>query len=152
VDGLVRVVHANVHVDPEDDLLACHELKAGDQVPVARARNDALVLPEGERMRAGRPDGQAVLLRHLVHRAPERAQLVPGLDGVLHGRRGDLADALHQLRLHLAVRGHLAEVVQEPLDGVREVERLLVDDHELLLDPKGVGGAREPVLHKPGRV
>src|SRR3712207_7773950 len=48
-----------------------------------------------------------------------------------------------------AVGGDVAEVVEEALDGVREVERLLVHDHELLLDPKGVGGAREPVLHRP---
>ena len=33
-----------------------------------------------------------------------------------------------------------------------EVERLLVHDHELFLDPEGVRGAREPVLHTRARV
>jgi hypothetical protein len=57
-------------VDAEDDLLASHELKAGDQIPVARPRDDALVLPERERVGAGGADRQSVLLRHLVHGPP----------------------------------------------------------------------------------
>ena len=82
VDGLVGVVHAHVHVDAEDDLLARHELEARDQVAVARPRDDPLVLPERERVRAGGADRQAVLLGHLVHRPPQGAQLGARLDGV----------------------------------------------------------------------
>jgi hypothetical protein len=107
VDRLVGVVHAHVHVDAEDDLLARHELEPGDQVAVARPRDDPLVLPERERVRPGRSDPEAVLLRHLVHGSPQCAKLSARLDGVLHRRRGDLADRLHQLRLDLAVGGYI---------------------------------------------
>jgi hypothetical protein len=44
------------------------------------------------------------------------------------------------------------EIGEQPLDGIRQVERLLVHDHELFLDPEGVRGAREPVLHIARRV
>jgi hypothetical protein len=48
--------------------------------------------------------------------------------------------------------GTSLQIGEEALDRVREVERLLVHDHELLLDPKRVRGARESVLHRARRV
>ena len=39
---------------------------------------------------------------------------------------------------------------EQTLDRVGQIERLRIDDHELLLHPERVGGAGEPVLH--GRI
>ena len=52
VDGLLGVVDADVDVHPEDDLLARDEAQRADEVAVARARDDPLVLPHRERVRA----------------------------------------------------------------------------------------------------
>ena len=102
VDRLVGVVHAHVHVDAEDDLLARHELEARDQVAVARARHDPRVLPERERCVPAEPIASPCWrATWLTVRRSERS-CAPASDRVLHGRRGDLADALHELRLHLA--------------------------------------------------
>ena len=56
VDRLVGVVDPDVDVQAEDDLLARDEAQPVDQVAVARARGDPLVLPQRERMRAGGAD------------------------------------------------------------------------------------------------
>jgi hypothetical protein len=152
VDGLVGIVHAHVHVDAEDDLLARHELEPRDQVAIARARHDPLVLPQRKGVRPGGADREPVLMSHLIHRAPERAELRARLGRRPHGGRGDLAHALHQLGLDLPLRGDVAEVGKESLDRVREVQGLLVHDHELFLDAQRVRGAREPVLHIARRV
>ena len=45
------------------------------------------------------------------------------------------------------VDGDVAEVREEPLDRIGQVERLRIDDHELLLHAERVGGAGEAVLH-----
>jgi hypothetical protein len=146
VNGLVGVVNSDVHVHAEDELLARHEPQRRDEVAVARPRHDPLVLPHGERVRAGRADRQALVPRGALRQPAQVAQLGPGLARVLARRGGDLADRLHQLRLHLALgRRHRLE---HRLDRVRELERLRVDDHELLLDPEREARAGEPVLHR----
>ena len=76
VDGLVGVVDADVDVHPEDQLLARDEAQRGDQVAVARARDDPLVLPHRERVRARRADRQPALGGRA--RAPGRAARAAG--------------------------------------------------------------------------
>jgi hypothetical protein len=147
VDRLVGVVESDVHVDPEDDLLARHELQPGDQLPVARPGDDALVLPERERVGAGRADREPALVGGLLHQPPQRAQLVAGLARVAAGLGGDLADRLHQLGLDLAVLLDIVEHLEQALDRTGQVERVPIDDHELFLDADRERGAREPVLH-----
>ena len=136
-----------MHVDAEDQLLAGHELQAGDQVAVAGAGDDPLVLPHRERVGAGRADGQPARRRRGLHLAPQALELAAGLLGVLTGDRGDLAHRLHQLGLDLALGLAGCEILEQALDGVDEIEGLRVHDHQLLLDPEGVARAREPVLH-----
>jgi hypothetical protein len=142
VDGLVGVVDGHVDVDPEDQLLAGDELEARDQLAVARARHHAGVLPHREGVSAGGSDGQALARGGLLRRPPQLAQLLAGLLCVLARSRRYLADGLEQLGLHFAHQV-LGNTLEERLDGVREVERLRVDDHQLLLHPDGVGGPRE---------
>ena len=60
-----------------------------------------------------------------------------------HGIGGDLEHRLHQLGLDLA-RGRGLE---HRLDRVDELERLGVEDHQLLLDPERVRVSLEAVLH-----
>ncbi len=110
VDGLVGVVDPHVHVDAEDQLLARHELQAGDQVPVARAGDDPLVLPHRERVGAGRADGQAALVRHRLHRAAKLCELAARLGRVVARCGGDLADRLHQLGLHIALGVRVGQI------------------------------------------
>ena len=70
VDRLVGVVDADVDVHAEDELLARDEAQRGDEVAVARARDDPLVLPHRERVRArpSRSSGRA-RARRLAHLA-----------------------------------------------------------------------------------
>ena len=75
VDRLVGVVQPDVHVDAEDQLLARHELQPGDQVAVAGARDDPLVLPHRERVGPGRPDREAALAADLLDGGAERLEL-----------------------------------------------------------------------------
>ena len=70
VDGLLGVVHADVHVDTEDQLLPRHEAERRDEVPVARPGHDPLVLPHCERVGARGPDGEPVLGRRPLGQAP----------------------------------------------------------------------------------
>ena len=62
VDGLVRVVEPDVHVQAEDDLLARDEPQLLHEVAVARRGRDPLVLPARERVRAGGADHEALLV------------------------------------------------------------------------------------------
>ena len=102
VDRLVRIVDGDMHVHPEDQLLAGDEPQRGDQIPVARPRDDPLVLPHRERMGAGRADRQPLGGRRPRDLAAQRAQLLAGLRGVLARIGRDLQHRLHQLRLDLA--------------------------------------------------
>jgi hypothetical protein len=87
---------------------------------------------------AGGADRKAPRLGHLLNGGPQGAQLKLHLARVGAGRRGDLAHGLHQLRLDLTGRIGVHEGVQQPLDRVRQVQRLRVDDHQLLLDAERV--------------
>ena len=68
----------------EDDLLARDEAQRGDEVAVARARDDPLVLPHGERVGARGADGQP-LAGGLADLAAQRAQLLPASAVLRHG-------------------------------------------------------------------
>ena len=72
---------------------------------------------------------------------------VARLGRVPHRRGGDLAHRLHQLGLDLALQLGVLGVLEQALDRIGQIEGLVIDQHELLLDPEGVGGPGEPVLH-----
>ena len=148
VDRLVGIVDAHVHVDAEDQLLARHELQARDQVAVARARDDPLVLPHGEGMGAGGADRQPLSAAHRLHGAPQPGQLAARLRGVAARRRGDLAHRLHELGLHVALGVRVGRSGSSPSIELVRSRVSGIHDHQLLLDPEGVAGAREPVLHQ----
>ena len=135
VDGLVGVVDAHVHVDAEDELLAGHELEAGDQVPVARPRHDPLVLPHRERVGARRPDGQAALGgQRLDQRGGAPAAAIAGLARVRQGVVAISQTDSISSGLTSPSRRPLPQIREQALDRVGQIERLRVDDHELLLD------------------
>ena len=105
----------DVDVQPEDDLLARDEAQRLDQVAVALARGDPLVLPARERMRAGRADAQPVRAGDLGDLTAQRAQRLAGLARVRARAVGDLEHRLHQLRLDVAVA---VVVVEHRLDRI----------------------------------
>jgi hypothetical protein len=146
VDGLLAVVDADVHVQPEDDLLAGDEAQLADQVAVARRGRDALVLPARERMRAGRADDEAALVGDVANLTPQGAQRGARLAhiGARVGR--DLEHGLHQLGLDLTVR----RVREQVIDGVDQRVAVGIEDHQLLLDADRVRGAGELRLHVAG--
>ncbi len=147
VDRLLGVVDADVHVHPEDQLLARDEPERRHQIAVARARHDPLVLPHRERMGSRRADRQVLARRRLADLGSERPQLLARLGGVPAGIGGDLEHGLHQLGLDLADRRRL----EQAFDRVDELERIGVEDHQLLLDPDRVGIPVEFVVHRaPG--
>src|SRR5207245_9726501 len=93
VARLVWVVEADVDVQPEDYLLARDEAQRVDQVAVALARRDAVLLPQRERMRPGRADLEVGVVRQPPDLAAQPAQLRPGLAGVARRLRGDREQA-----------------------------------------------------------
>src|SRR3954452_3816881 len=143
VDRLVGVVEADVHVQPEDQLLPGHPAQLFHEVAVALGGRDALVLPARERVRAGRADAQPVSGRGVGDLTPQAAQLGARLGQVGAGLGRHLEHRLHELRLDLAVR----RVLLQALDRVHELERLGVEDHQLLFDADRVRGAGELRLH-----
>ena len=139
MDRLVRVVQADVHVLAEDDLLARDEAQRADQVAIARARDDPLVLPHRERVRPGRADHQVAARSRLVDLPAQRPQLLPGLDGELVdlpnaervGSRALAKRLVDRLRGHAEDLGSGAE-----LDGIQD----LID--------RGNGAARQIVVYE----
>src|SRR4051812_37216365 len=71
----------------KDQLVGGEEAQRGDQVGVARAGDDPLVLPHGEGVRARRADREPVPVRRRLDAAAQLAELVAGLARVA-GRRG----------------------------------------------------------------
>ena len=143
VDRLVGIVDPHVHVNSEDQLLTGHEAKRRDQVAVARASHDPLVLPLRKGVRPGGCDRHALAGGPPRDLAAKRPQLLSGFGGIRAWVCGDLEHRLHQLRLDLATGRWL----EECLDRVDQLERIGVEDHQLLLDPDRVGGAGELVVH-----
>ena len=118
VDRLVGVVDADVNVHPEDQLLAGDEPQRRDQVAVARAGDDPLVLPHRERVGAGRADRHLLGDRGRAHLPAQRPQLVAGLGHVRARVGGDLEHRLHQLGLDLTQGRRL----EHRLDRVDQVQ------------------------------
>src|SRR5262245_3795990 len=75
---------------------------------------------------------------------PQGAQHPVGLAHVPGGVGRDLEHGLHQLRLELAVRRLLDQLV----DGVDQRVRAAIEDHQLLLDADRIRGAGEIRLHR----
>jgi hypothetical protein len=142
--GLVGIVDPDVHVHAEDQLLARHEAQRRDQVAVAGPGDDPLVLPHRERVGPGRADRQVLPRRRLADLRAQCPQLLAGLHRVRARVGGNLEHRLHQLGLDLTRRRRL----EQALDRVDQLERLGVEDHQLLLDPDRVGRSDEFVLHR----
>ena len=143
VDRLVGVVDPHVHVHAEDQLLARHEAQRADQVAVTGSRDDALVLPHRERVRARRTNRELLPRGGVDHLTPKRAQLGARDRDVGTGVGRDLEHRFHQLGFDLAGGSRF----EQRLDGVDELERLGIEDHQLLLDPERVRRPRESMLH-----
>ena len=145
VDRLLGVVDPDVDVQPEDELLARDEAQRADEVAVARARDDALVLPHRERVRARRADRQPLGLR--ARRAPARrsaAQL--GARPRPCSAHGSVAisstDSMSSGLISPVGRPRRSDSIALTRSNVSAVA-----DHELLLDADRVARAGEVVLH-----
>ena len=132
-----------MHVDPEYELLASDEPQRRDQVAVPGPGDDPLVLPHRERMGSGGRDHHPLGPRRVVDLAAQRPQLIARLVGVGARVGRDLEHRFHQLGLDLAGGGRL----EQRLDRVDQLERLPVEDHQLLFDPDRVRRARKLVFH-----
>ena len=85
-------------------------------------------------MRARRAHEEVPISRELDHHLAQLGQLGAGLVDVVARRRRDLEDRGQELRLHLAlVLGR--DGFEDRLDLAREVERVRVEEHQLLFDP-----------------
>ena len=138
VDRLVGIVDADVDVHAEDELLAGDEAQRGDEVAVARAGDDPLVLPHRERVRARGADRQPAARRLLITWRRSARSCSPACDHVRARLGRDLEHRLHQLGLDLPRRRGL----EHRLDRVDQLERLGVEDHQLLLDADRVSRPR----------
>ena len=120
----------------EDDLLARDEAQRVDQLAVARPRDDPLVLPERERMRAGRADRTGPRSPATSRTVCRSARSCAPASARVRARRGrDLEHRLHQLGLDLALGAYSSSSASIALTSV---ERLVVEDHQLLLDAERV--------------
>ena len=118
VDCPVGALDSDVDMGAEDQELTDDVAELVDELRVAGALDDQLVLPAGKRMGPGGADQEPAALRDLGQGAAQGAELVAGGANIRTGSRRDLEERLHQLRLHLALE-LLWDVSEDPLDLYR---------------------------------
>ena len=144
LDRAGPVGHGDVDVQPEDQQRARQLLQLFDDVLVALAGREDLVLPVRKRMRAGGRDAQPDALGALRELAADVADLVLELGDVGADLRADLDDRLVELALDLiAERG----ARRQQLGHVRaQLPGLGVHDLELFLDADGEGVRHQRII------
>jgi len=124
-------------------------LKHLDQLTVAVAGGDLLVLEQRRGMRPGGAQAQAAGARVLGHPGAQPAQVGGSLADVPADDGAGLQHALHELRLQLLGEVAGRRLVQQILDLRNQLEGVAVEQHVLLLDTHGerVAGAEPVVEH-----
>src|SRR5919198_225469 len=135
LDARLRVGDADVHVHAEDQQLADQVLHLLLEQLVALHLGDALVLPAGERVGAGRHQPEPLRLHQRGEAAAQAVHLGAGL---VHARADAGADLHHRLQqLGLDVLAEPRPGGGQQLVDVRLQRAVAVDDLELLFDPDG---------------
>ena len=96
-------------------------------------------------MGAGGPDHHPHARGDPADGAAQLAQLAVGLGDVPAGKRRDLQHRLVQLGLDVAL-DVVGDRLEDALDPLRQLQRLGVADHQLLLDSEGEGRPAEVVI------
>ena len=118
-----------------------------DQLAVAGAVDDLLVLPERERVGPGRRQQQPALLGDLGHRAAQRrAARSPAAAHVRRRAWSRSPAPTASARASPGPRAPSGTAREDRLDLLREVEAVGVEDHQLLLDPDRERRAVEAVF------
>ena len=148
VDRLLGVVDADVDVGAEDQLLLGDPAELLGQLLVARPVDDQLVLVERRRdgCRPRRSRARCGAATSRTRAAQLRAAGPPASVTSAHGTGRDLEHRLHQLGLHLAGQRRSGRSPRITLDRLRELERLGIADHQLLLDAERERRPAEPVV------
>ena len=147
VDRLLGVVDADVHVQAEQQLLARDEPQHVDDLAVAVALHDALVLPVRERVGRRGADREALRLGGLAHAPAQLLELAAPPRRRCGTRRWRSRARTGSARASPGPRSRAGPPRSSPRSpGTRSID-FGVDDHQLLLDPEGVGRACEVVLH-----
>ena len=113
----------------------------GRRAPIAVLGGDPLALEEAEGVRPRGAEAAALRARDLGHVARAAAAARADLGRRVANRGRDLEHRLHQLGV-IRSRAAPGDRRQHGLDVLHEVERLGVEQHELLLDAERVGVAR----------
>ena len=133
--GRVAVPDPHVDVEAEDQVGACDVLQILDDVLVAGAVGDVLLLPVAEGVGAGGDDAQAVALGEVPQRAAQLRDLRAGLLDVAADAGARLHDGLVHLGADALAQDRVILPVLEELAHVRaQIARLGVHDLELFFD------------------
>ena len=134
----VRALDADVHVQPVHTLPARGAADRLDHLEVALLLDDGERLEHRRRMRAGRRDREAVLAGDANRRCAQLAQRGGRLGHVCADVRVELDDRRVQLGLERAGQVEPFRLAHDHADSRRRLERLGVEDHQLLLDTERV--------------
>src|SRR5262249_14712748 len=127
----------DVHVQPER-VVAPDDVAEDLVVPaVVRRVDDPLVLPPAPRVGARRAERGVAGERELVELDPALGHARRRLRERLAAARADLDLGRDQLADEVLLEGAPAGCAVQFLEAVRELERLAVEDRELLLDGDG---------------
>ena len=141
---LAAIRNGDVDVQAEDQERPGELLQLFDDVLVALAGGDDLILPPGKGVRAGGGDAEAYAFRAVDELAADAADLVVELFDVGADLRADLDDRLVELALELITESRGARY-QELGNMGSQLPRVRVDYLELFFD---ADGEREPVIHR----
>ena len=124
-------------VHSEDELAPCDVLQLLDEVPVAIAPRDALILGERERVGAGGGEPHSEREQRAGESPAQLGQLAQRIVDAGADAGGDLGGALGQLRVHAVGELSALELAQQHLDLGDQAVPVGRDEHVLLLDPEG---------------
>jgi hypothetical protein len=119
-----------------------------DELAVALVGRDLLLVRAARRVRARGRDEQTARPRALRRRAAQLRDPVDRLVRRVADLVGDLDDGCVQLRLQDARQRSALDAAEELLHAGRELERLAVEDPELLLDADREGSPEMLLDHR----
>ncbi len=138
---MLAAFDADVHVQSVHTLAARGIADVPDQLEVALLLDDGKRLERRGRMRTGRRHGESVRARDAIGCEAQVAQRRDSFGDVSAYTGVELDDGRVHLRLQRPRQIKLVHAAQQHLDGAHRLERVRVEDHELLLDAERERGS-----------
>ncbi len=150
LDRGLAVLHANVHVQAENQVGPRHQLQIFDNVLVADVLRDLLHAPVGKGMSRRRSQPQAIFPGQSDHVAAQLLYFFLGVLNIAADRGSDLHHRLVHLSLDPLLQEQLALLDDLGVDVGAQIARDRINGLIFLFDPDGeamqvTAGCREPL-------